>query len=127
MSVTPHATKLDARETFARAFDEVTVKEIPWMAAVWSVEDGRIVLNHVTTSEFPHGDMCAAVGHLGTRLHEIMMDERDGPKLPNDPLPKASDLGFRIAPTPDPDMETPKIEPVLDLGKQGESDEVADQ
>ena len=45
-----------------------------WMAAVWQVKDGKIGLVKLSANEFPTGDMTAALGHLGLKMHEVVLD-----------------------------------------------------
>jgi len=59
-----------------------------WMAAVWKVVDEKIVLQNVTTYNFPDGDFLPAVGQLALKCHEETI-EKNRPTLPKTPLPRA--------------------------------------
>jgi len=85
-TVRHHSTAFEARVDFKAALDEVIAGD-RWMAAVWSVRDGKVRLNQVTTSNFPKGDFLAAVGQLAMNRFEQL--KADAGVLPSDPLPKA--------------------------------------
>lgn len=88
MEVKHHLTVDDARAEFLKQFD-VAVKGRKWLAVVWSIEDGKIVLNNKTTCDWPKGDYLEAISQLAHLCFE------DVKGLPRDPLPLAPDFLFR--------------------------------
>jgi hypothetical protein len=79
-----HASNQEAADYFLESFAKE--KGGQWMAAVWSVEDGRIRL-HSTTHKFLKDDYLSAVGLLSNHLFE--KNRLEANKLPDTPLPPA--------------------------------------
>lgn len=61
-----------------------------FMVAVWTVKEGRLFLNDVTTKDFPTGDNLYAIRLLINQMYESMAG---GVSTPVDPLPRASLFG----------------------------------
>ena len=83
VKVTKHGRESDAGNRFQASLAKAQ-ESGRWMAAAWTVEDGRIELVGRTTWNFPSGDFLAAVGHLALNLFE---EQRQAGMLPDDPLP----------------------------------------
>ena len=94
-----------------------------WMAAVWQVKDGKIGLVKLSANEFPTGDMTAALGHLGLKMHDVVLDA-NSPKpkpLPEVFIPSSHTLHTLEVKEPIlhrpwmPDAELPAVEEFPDV------------
>ena len=79
-----HKTELEAAESFLKDFDYAHSKDLPWMAAVWYVENGRLVL-HRTSHAFPIMDFPISVKLLEANLKNSQGIDRS-------PLPLADHI-----------------------------------
>lgn len=87
-----HENNEGARHQFMEFFDGQTVGN-KWMAAVWSIEDGKIKLG-LTTFEFPTGSFDKSEIELTKRLAEYTFVEKEETKPVLEPLPLAKDFQF---------------------------------
>ncbi len=76
------------RERFEEKFSEA-VEDGQWMAAVWSVKDGALILKNVTTSKFPYEDMPKSIDMFSSRIGELIKGSKSAVEEP-EPLPAAS-------------------------------------
>ena len=103
-----HVLNSDAQQAFIDKFNEVARSHDKWMAALWCIEDGMVVLKQRTTYQFPGGDMLPAVGMLATHLHETLFDEAQKKQAElekPDPLPEVFPRQWM------PDDELPNTQP----------------
>ena len=110
----------EERRAFGDKFYEVA-GEPRWMAAVWQVKDGKISLVKLSANEFPTGDMTAALGHLGLRMHDVVL-AANAPKpkpLPEVFVPSSHVSDKHEEPMPHcpwmPDAELPAAEEFPDV------------
>ncbi len=85
-----HATPFAADVSFRARYEEAT-RQDRWMAACWCVEGGIVVLNGITTSNFPRGDFKVAIQQLINGLEKLKASESNPPEP--EPLPKAEECG----------------------------------
>ncbi len=82
-----HKTPMEADVAFRKRYEEAQTSD-RWMAVVWCIEDGKIVMKGLTTSNFPKGDFTKAIELMRKELSKFEKSESD-PPIP-EPLPKAN-------------------------------------
>jgi len=92
---------------------------------VWQVKDGKIGLVKLSANEFPTGDMTAALGHLGLKMHEVVLDA-NAPKpkpLPEVFIPSLNTIEIQDPRPWMPDVELAAPEEFPDVQLSGDDKE----
>jgi len=91
-----HDTVDNAAETFDASFVQATDAE-GWLAAVWTLRDGRITLEQRTSWNFPNGDLPTAENQLREVNARMVLEASRRPDSDSPPehapLPEADALG----------------------------------
>ena len=104
-----------------------------WMAAVWQVKDGKISLVKLSANEFPTGDMTAALGHLGSKMHDVVL-AANAPKptplpevfVPSSHTTEVKEQKLHRPWMPDEELTPPEEFPDVQLPIDGEENSVSE-
>ena len=81
-----HKTPMEADIAFRERYEQAQTSD-RWMAAVWCIDDGKVLMRGLTTSNFPKGDFAVVIELLTKELAKFEKSESN-PPVP-EPLPKA--------------------------------------